>query len=301
LLDAPASRPSATYEEACERARAIMARDDDRVLPEGRTALTTGGARARLAVVLFHGFTNHPGQYAQFASLLAARGVNVFVPRMWGHGYRDRMSRDLERFDMAKGLIGAYEALDAACGLGDRVAVSGISLGGVLSAHIAQHRPDVTLSVPVAPDIAILNFPYVVSRGAGMAMRFLPNRFQWWDPRVKEAQRPATAYPQFSTRALGQTLLLSDAVYGAARASAPSAARITTISNRRDPAVNHNVTEKVVSLWTERRGDGTVSLVDIDGLPANHDIVDPDNPLARTDLVYPVLVEALLAGEVGPA
>ena len=132
-------------------------------------------------------------------------------------------------------------------------------------------------------------------------MRFLPNRFQWWDPRVKEAQRPATAYPQFSTRALGQTLLLSDAVYGAARSSAPAAARITTISNRRDPAVNHKVTEKVVSLWTDRRGDGTVSLVDIEGLPANHDIVDPDNPLARTDLVYPILVDALLAGGEGPS
>jgi hypothetical protein len=94
---------------------------------------------------------------------------------------------------------------------------------------------------------------------------------------------------------------LSDAVYGAARSSAPAAARITTISNRRDPAVNHKVTEKVVSLWTDRRGDGTVSLVDIEGLPANHDIVDPDNPLARTDLVYPVLLNALLAGEEGPA
>ena len=83
------------------------------MLPEGRTALLTSGARAPLAVVLFHGFTNHPGQYAQFAPLLAERGVNVFAPRMWGHGYRDRMSRDLERFDMGKGLAGAYEALKA--------------------------------------------------------------------------------------------------------------------------------------------------------------------------------------------
>ena len=169
MLEAPASRPSATYEEAVERAGAIAARDDDRVLPEGRTALLTSGARAPLAVVLFHGFTNHPGQYAQFAPLLAERGVNVFAPRMWGHGYRDRMSRDLERFDMGKGLAGAYEARDAASGLGDRVAVLGISLGGVLAAHIAQHRADVALAVPIAPDIAILNFPYPVSRGAGMA------------------------------------------------------------------------------------------------------------------------------------
>ncbi len=301
MLAVPASRPSATYEDACERAAAIVSRDDDRVLPQARTALLTAGARAPLAVVLFHGFTNHPGQYAQFAPLLVERGANVFIPRMWGHGFRDRLTRDLANFDMSKALLGAYEALDAACGLGERVAVLGISLGGVLCAHIAQHRADVDVAVPIAPDIAILNFPYGVSRGAGALMRLLPNRFQWWDPRVKEAQRPATAYPQFSTRALGRTLMLSDAVYAAARSSAPAANRVTTISNPRDPAVNHKVTEKMVALWQARRNDGGVSLVDIEGLPANHDIVDPDNPHARTGLVYPVLVDALFSQGGAPA
>ena len=298
MLDVPVSRPSSTYEEGCERAGAILARDDERIVPQARSALLTAGARSDLAVVLFHGFTNHPGQFAQFAPLLTSSGVNVVIPRMWGHGYRDRLTHVLADFDMSKALCAAYEGVDAACGLGRNVAVLGISLGGVIAAHLAQHRPDVALAVPIAPDIAILGLSYGLSRLAGATMRVLPNRFLWWDPRVKEAQRPASAYPQFPTHALGRTLKLSDAVYGAARVGAPAARRIATISNRRDPAVNHRVTEALVRYWQGRRDDGSITLDEIEGLPANHDIVDPDNPLARTELVYPVLLATLLAARV---
>jgi hypothetical protein len=150
----------------------------------------------------------------------------------------------------------------------------------------------VTTSVPVAPDFAILQLPYGVSKALGWIMRRLPNMFLWWDPRIREAQRPKTAYPRFPTHALAQTLRIADAVYEAAREHKAQAQAITTMVNRADPAVNNAVTREVVTEWQGLRRDG-ITLIEMTRLPENHDIIDPDNPDAATDIVYPKLIEAL--------
>src|SRR6185503_935345 len=84
MLERPVSRPAAGFDEAVARAKAVMALYDASILPEARTALLADGP-AELAVVLLHGFTNHPGQFREFAPLVRARGANVFVPRIPEH------------------------------------------------------------------------------------------------------------------------------------------------------------------------------------------------------------------------
>lgn len=286
------SDPAATYAAALERARAFMARDDDGVAPVARTALHVHGERRPLAIVLLHGYTNNPAQYAQFAPMLYERGANVLVPRMPLHGERDRMTTRLAHLTAEMLLASASEALDIACGLGSEVAVLGISMGGCLAAYFAQFR-EIALAVPVAPDFSLLQLPYGVSSLAGKLLRALPNFFLWWDPRVRERQLPATAYPRFSTRALAQTLRVGDDVHAASRREDPRAARIVVMVNRTDPAVNNGVAKYVAGEWSNRRGGAGVEYVELRGLPTNHDIIDPQNPLARTDLVYPKLLEAL--------
>ncbi len=123
-------------------------------------------------------------------------------------------------------------------------------------------------------------------------MRHIPNMFLWWDPRIREAQRPKTAYPRFPTHALAQTMRIGDAVYRAARDIQARAQRITTVVNRADPAVNNEVTEAVVNEWRGLRKEG-IEYVVFRNLPENHDIIDPDNPHAATGLVYPKLIAAL--------
>ena len=286
------SDPASSYQQAMTRARAFMARDDDIVAPPARTALLSHGERRPVAVVLLHGYTNNPAQYAQFAPLLHERGANVFVPRMPLHGDRDRLTKSLATLTAEMLLASATEALDIAYGLGSDVAVMGISMGGCLAAYFAQFR-DIALAVPVAPDFSLLQLPYPVSRLAAKVLRVLPNFFLWWDPRVRNRQLPATAYPRFSTRALAQTLRIGDDVYAAARREDPLAGRIVTMVNRADPAVNNDVAKSVSQEWAKRRGGAGVEYVELRNLPANHDIIDPENPLARTDLVYPKLLEAL--------
>ncbi len=269
-----------------------MARDDDRISPNAHTQLLDHGERRPLAVVLFHGLTNHPGQYVAFAPLLQARGANVYVPRLPYQGYKDRMTNELAALTAEELIAASYDAVDIARGLGQRVAVLGISAGGLQCAYLAQYRDDIAVSVPVSPDFAILQLPYGVTKTLGWLMLHIPNLFLWWDPRIREAQRPKTAYPRFPTHALAQTLRIGDTVFAAARKTAPRAQQITTIVNRADPAVNNEATEAVVNDWRGLRKDG-IDYVELRNLPENHDIIDPDNPHAATNIVYPKLVAAL--------
>jgi alpha-beta hydrolase superfamily lysophospholipase len=289
---APVASPARSYDEGIDRLRTIMSRDDERIASYARTAIYVHGARAPWSVVLFHGLTNNPGQYVDFAPQLFVLGVNVIVPRLPFHGYADRMTDALAGLTAEMLLDAAYEAADAAMGLGERVAVLGISMGGLLCAHLAQFRSDVATSVPVAPDFGLLRFGRGLTDILCNIALWLPNFFLWWDPRIKAAQQPATAYPRFSTHALMQTIRIGDAVYKAARSMAPAAGRISTVVNVRDPAVNNDATKQVVDRWKRRRTTG-VEYIELTNLPANHDIIDPGNPQARTGLVYPRLIEIL--------
>ncbi len=292
MLETPVSRPAESYSQALVRARALMALDGNDVLESARTVLFDHGERTPWAVVLLHGLTNNPGQYRAFAPLVFESGANVFVPRMPAHGYADRMTTALASLTAEELIQTTNDALDIARGLGERVAVFGISAGGLLAAYVAQFRSDVSTAVPVAPDFAILQLSYGLTRALAGVIRVLPNLFLWWDPRIREAQRPKTAYPRFATHALAQTLRIGDAVYSSARTRAPLAARIATVVNRFDPAVNNDATKHVVTQWLIQRPVG-IEILELRDLPENHDIIDPDNPLARTDIAYPHLLNAL--------
>ncbi|HEX8806956.1 MAG TPA: alpha/beta fold hydrolase [Candidatus Aquilonibacter sp.] len=291
-MKTPVSSPASDYRAGIDRMHTIMDRDDDRIAPFARTALYEHGARAPWSVVLFHGLTNNPAQYVDFAPQLYALGANVVVPRMPLHGYADRMTDALAGLTAQMLLDAAYEAVDAAVGLGERVAALGISMGGLLCAYLAQYRSDVATSVPVAPDFGLLHFGRGVTDLLCHVALWLPNFFLWWDPRVKGAQRPATAYPRFSTHALMQTIRIGDAVYDAAKTMAPAAGRISTVVNVRDPAVNNAVTEQVVERWKRLRA-GSIDYIGLTNLPENHDIIDPGNPQACIGVVYPKLIDIL--------
>ncbi len=297
MIAAPPTHPARSYEEALDRVRAFQSYDDDRILPQARTTLLDHGARTPLAVVLLHGFTNHPGQYREFAPMVHQRGANVFVPRMPEQGDRDRMTHRLARLTAESLLARASEAVDIASGLGERVCVAGISSSGLLCAYFGQHRADVTRAIAISPVFAILRLPYWLSTLVGRAALLLPDTFLWWDPRLREQQHPSTAYPQFPTHALAQTLRIGDDVYAFARREPFAARSIVTMTNKNDPAVNNDVTARVLHRWQRYRPQDATAFEFTD-LPKNHDIVEPDNPKARTNVVYPRLLECIL-GTVG--
>ncbi|MBV8148711.1 MAG: alpha/beta fold hydrolase [Candidatus Eremiobacteraeota bacterium] len=291
MIALPASCPASGYDDALFRAKAFMALDDETIMPRARTALLDHGAPTPLAVVCFHGITNNPAQYEAFAPMLYERGANVFIPRMPEHGDNDRMTGRISKLTAEALLASAEEAVDIACGLGERVGIVGISMGGMLAAYFAQYR-SIAVGVPVAPDFALVQMPYGVNRFFAWMIRKLPDFFFWWDPRTRGRMRPLGAYPRCSTHALMQTLRVGDDVYQAAKVRAPLAERIVAVVNRCDPAVNNEVTLEVCTEWSSWNRS-RVSYVELRDLPENHDIIDPQNPHARTELVYPKLLEAL--------
>jgi alpha-beta hydrolase superfamily lysophospholipase len=293
MLQVPRINPAASYRAALERVNAFKALDDARIFPEARTTLLDHGTRTQLAVVLLHGLTNHPGQYREFGPMVFAQGANVLIPRLPEQGDRDRMTRRLAGLTAEALLASANEAVDIACGLGERVCVLGISSSGLLSAYFAQHRSDVARAIPVAPVFAILHFPYWLSTAIAHAARALPNVFLWWDPTKREAQLPPTAYPQFPTHALAQSLRIGDDVCSASRSVPMAAKSAVMVTNREDPAVNNAVADAIVRRWEKQRAAGVTGCCFTD-LPRNHDIMDPANPVSRTDLVYPRLLEFVL-------
>lgn len=285
------SRPAAGYAEAKERAAKFKALDaDPSIIPEAYTKLYDCGERTKLAVVLLHGLTNHPGQYVQLAPQVQALDANVFVPRLPEQGDRNRMTTRLQYLTAEMLLASATEAVDIACGLGERVCVLGISTSALLCAYFVQHRADVAHSVVVSPVFALLKFPYRLSRLIGGAMRMLPNAFLWWDPRNKENILPPTGYPRFSTHALGQCLLVADDVWDASHDAPFAGTRATLITNERDPAVDNGASDQVALAWQRFKRECTQAYR-FTNLPENHDIIDPQNAHPRTDIVYPVLLQ----------
>lgn len=284
-----AGTPAKSYEEAKRRIEAYQALDDASIIPGAYTKFYDCGQRTKLAVVLLHGLTNHPGQYVQFAPLVRELGANVFVPRLPEQGDRDRMTTRLAKLTAEMLLAAATEAVDIACGLGERVCVLGISTSGLLCAFFAQYRADVAHSIVVSPAFALLRLAYWESRIVAGGMRALPNFFVWWDPRNKLKELPLTGYPRFSTHALGQCLRIGDDVHAASRCL-PVASRATVVTNMRDPAVNNRAAAAVVEAW-RKRDPKAIADYQFTDLPVNHDIIDPQNAVPRTDIVYPVLLQ----------
>lgn len=301
MLNVPAPRPAQSYEEARARIEDFASLDDGSIRSEARTAALDVGHRSRLAVVLLHGFTNHPGQYIAFAPTVHEElSANVFIPRLPQHGDYNRMTTRLASLTAEQYVASAQEAVDIACGLGERVCVLGISTSALLCAYFAQYRPEIARAIPVSPVFAMLSFSYGVNCLIARLALTLPNAFVWWDPRDKERELPLTGYPRFPTHALMQTMRIGDDVYARA-GSMPIAARsVVAVTNKRDPAVNNRVTAEVVRRWQKQHIPGShVESFEFANLPKNHDIIDPQNAEPRLDIVYPKLLDLIATTPAG--
>lgn len=274
--------------------RRLQARDDASILPACRTALYAHGRSTDLAVVLFHGFTNCPAQYALMAADLHARGCNVLVPRLPEHGDANRMTTRLEGLTAQRLVAAASQAVDAARGLGRRLAVFGLSLGGVLCAWLATQRSDVDRCIAFAPAFSIAGLLFPMNVMLAGAMRASPaSWYAWWDPLVKEKITPNHAYPRYPVRTLGECYLIGEWTIGA-QAPFPNRDRTQMIFalNPRDPAVNNDVVVQLSQFWNDS-GMLSNSVTWLRGFPAMHDVVEPENPHQCLATCYPPLLDLI--------
>jgi carboxylesterase len=284
----PRKNPAADYAAARARVAARLAEASPGVCSACRSKVLDHGQRTRDVYVLLHGLTNCPAQFARFADELYARGANVLILRLPHHGLADRMTTESAKLTEGDLVASASEAVDLAQSYGERVTVIGLSVSGVTAAWIAQTRGDVALAVVIAPFFAQGGLPdWSISPLANLLCR-LPNGFIWWDAKQREnlAGSPY-AYPRFATRSIGETMRLGLDVFALAKKSPPAARRILLVTSPTDRAISLPRVRELAALWGAR----AESL----SFPAEwrvpHDCIDPTQPHAQVERVYPQLLE----------
>jgi pimeloyl-ACP methyl ester carboxylesterase len=276
-----------TFSDRLDR---LLALDHAFVGDKGRTIAHLHEGRRPRAVVLLHGMTSSPAQFSRFATELFARGHNVLVPRLPRHGHSDRFSEASARITGDELLTAAREVLAVARELGERVTVAGFSLGGLLTAWIAQHE-SVDRAVAIAPFLGVAVLPSRLMKAAAEVVMRLPNSFQWWDPFLRERQMPAHGYPRYSTHAIAHAYLVARDLLRDASETAPVTQDIVLLNNAREAAVNNRAIRRLEANW--RAHGANVERIVLRGLPPSHDIIEPLRHSDLADRVYPQLLEVI--------
>jgi carboxylesterase len=287
--------PAPNYPDALARLAALQARDGDEVNSVCRTALLTHGYRTERVIVLLHGMTNCPAQYAQLAPLFFARGYNVLVPRMPRHGLVDRDTEELKHLTAQELCAFGEMVVDIAHGLGARITVAGISAGGVVAAWIAQFRPDVEQAVVMAPAFGLLpNWPLLGTHANWLAadiLSWLPNVMTQRLLGPKEG--PPHGYNGFATHGLAATFHLGAVVLRAAKRTPLAAQRALVLMNDNDEAVNNAMIRELARAWRARAGARVAFYTFSAKMRLIHEFIEPQRAQQRIDVVYPILLKLI--------
>jgi alpha-beta hydrolase superfamily lysophospholipase len=281
------------YTAGIEIAASFQALDGPNVNPACFTRLYVHGQRTERSLVLLHGFTNCPQQFDSLGKHFYELGWNVLIPRYPRHGYSDRLTTSIAELRSDQLIAVANRAAEAGAGLGQRVTVAGLSLGGILAGHLAQTHDDIDRAVLIAPMLGLRPIPgWALKAMTGLAI-VLPNFYIWWNRRLKDKIGPQHGYPRFATRAYAALFETGSALQKAARTAAPRAPHIDVITNAAEPRLDNRFTYQLVEDW--RRHGATVGTFEFpisDHLP--HDLIDPANPQQNTELVYPVVIKTIV-------
>ena len=270
--------------------------DGPNVNPLCHTRVYTHGQRVERALVLLHGFTNCPQQFDTLGRRFFDRGWNVVIPRYPRHGYTDRLNTSIAELRAEHLKAVANRAAEVGAGLGERLTVAGLSLGGILTGLLAQNREGIERAVLIAPMLGLKPIPGPMLTAMSAAARRLPNFYMWWNGDLKDRIGPPYGYPRFATHAYAALFECGRELVRAARRAAPKALSIAVVTNAAEPRLDNRFTYRLVASW-RRRG----ASVETFEFPASdrlaHDLIDPGNVAQRVDHVYPVVNRLIEGGD----
>lgn len=282
------------YSEGIRIASTIKDLDGPNVNPLCQSRLYSHGHRVARSLVLLHGFTNCPQQMDALGREFFERGWNVFIPRYPRHGYTDRLNTSIAELRSDQLIALANRSAAVGAGLGERLTVAGLSLGGILTGLLAQTHDGVARAVLIAPMLGLKPLPGPVLTTLSILASRVPNFYLWWDAGLKDRAGPNYGYPRFSTHAYAALFETGRRLVSSARNEAPRAHSVAVITNAAEPRLDNRFTYRLIESW--RRHGATVETYEFplgDGLP--HDLIDPGNAHQNTAHVYPV-VSRLIEG-----
>ena len=292
------ANPTVDPERARERLNALMALDGD--IPEmTRTRFYEPSGTARATLVIWHGFTNAPSQFAAVGEALAGLGYRVLVPRMPYHGLADVLNRELTKLTSADLVDHVETVIDIAAGFGDPVWVFGLSAGATLAGWAAATRPEVVRLVLAAPLVAPTGIPMAIVRLLVKFPRIVPKIYFWWDPRKKAALGHSPyAYPGFPLTGIVPFLQLSEGLFDHSVGVAHELDRSVLTQNPGDFAIRKDAARGFAeNLFFLRSKVSGIAHIDPE-LKWMHDFVDPWSPDAGTTAqVVAILLASLGEGD----
>ncbi len=260
--------------------------------PDLKSILLTHGQKTKRAVLWFHGYTVTTLQFAPLAQLCFEKGYNAFVPCNPHHGFENRLSPEVSRVKAEELVRFTGEMVDLMHGLGDEIIVGGLSMGGAMTAWVAQERPDVEKTIIVAPFLGARIIPDPLIRPAVYATQLLPDILQWWDPEKKEKiEGPNYGYFKHSTRSLGQILIFGFKIFSLATQQPPKVREIWMVTNAHDDAVSNPIADRLVAIWRKSGASNVQTLCFPDELGMPHDCISLEAPMGKPELVYAELMK----------
>jgi hypothetical protein len=133
LQKLPESSPATSFEGAMMRLQAIIKAQNAQpeLMPVCHTKVMSHGEKVENVIVLFHGLTSCPEQFAQLGEQFFGKGYNVIIPLQPHHGEKDRLNPSLPEMSSEELAQFATQYIDIARGLGENVTIAGISPGSI--------------------------------------------------------------------------------------------------------------------------------------------------------------------------
>lgn len=285
--------PATSYDESVQRIEALKATEGN-LNPVCQTKFLTHGKQTARTIILVHGYTTCPQQFAELGQRFYDQGYNVLIAPLPHHGLADRMTDEQNLIKAEEFTVYTDNVIDIAQGLGQHVTICGLSLGGAISAWAVQNRSDVDLAVIISPGFSFEDIPLGFTSPLANIFMILPATYEWWDPVLKENNTPPYAYPRYTRRALGEILRLGYGVQAQAERAAPAGKAMIVVTNASDVSVDNDVTAQVIKTW-QAHGANLSTYEFPKELALDHDLIDPTNAAANIEAVYPKLIELVNA------
>ncbi|MBI5232690.1 MAG: alpha/beta fold hydrolase [Coriobacteriales bacterium] len=287
--------PARDYEDAVARIDSVRQAEDTMPLVEsGRSFALLHGGRTQRSVVLLHGYTARPDQFARIADAYREAGANVWVPRLPFHGETDPMTTSIGRLTspLLRGFVDA--AVDIAASLGEAVEVVGLSGGGSLAVWSAVTRDEVRRVVAISPLLKPQGYPAWSIMPLVRAYRVLPDTYRWWSESEREALEWG-GYPRFSYRGIAAFVGLGQWALRKGRRlerSCPAHGEFVLVANEGDQYIDAAYNRRFAEELAAPCEPVIVDIPESDELL--HNLVSVDGEVAaRIDLAYAWLEIAL--------
>ncbi len=113
-----------------------------------------------IALVFSHGYMAAPKEAEKLAEYLFSRGINIYLPRLRGHGSDPQALKHVSSDDWELDFVRAVTAMRQVC---EKVFIGGFSTGGLLALlHAAQYEVDGVIAINSALKLNNLQVSYIV-------------------------------------------------------------------------------------------------------------------------------------------